>query len=168
MTISEGDLSAIAVVLSQLATEADEMPLDRAVALRDVLDEVASELKGATNQLETNIKRQLEQPKVIGKRKYSVEKKGTIRYRHDEIARLVLERVKHDYAREHDGLIPDPVPLTMAWRAFATIYLSNSTTAKQAALRSLLGIPDVFDAHVARWDASGGKTEIKSIELEDL
>lgn len=164
MTVTPGDLLAALDVISELAREAESVPLDDAIALRHVLGQLSDELKIATTLLETAMAAQLEQPRALEGTFYEVKPKGVVRFHHDDIARDVLDRIRVELTDHETGVIPDMEPAEKAWRAFKIIYLSGSSSAKQSGLKSLLGITDV--RAVSHWERTGSK--IVETPLEEL
>ena len=164
MTVTPGDLLAALDVVSELAREAESVPLDDAIALRHVLGQLSDEVKRANALLEVAITGQLEQPRALEGTFYEVRDKNVIRFHHDEIARHVLDRIRVELSNPETGEIPDMEPAEKAWRAFMIIYLSGSSEAKKSALKSLLGIADV--RAVAHLEKTG--TKIVETPLEDI
>jgi hypothetical protein len=166
MTVTPGDLLAALDVISEVAREAEGVPLDDAIALRHVLGQLADETKRANMLLETAMTAQLEQPRAVDGVFYEVKDKGVTRFDHDEIARHVLDRIRVELVDHETGEIPDMEPAEKAWRAFKIIYLSGSSSAKQSALKQLVGITNIFDDKVAHWARTG--TKIVETPLGDI
>jgi hypothetical protein len=160
-----GDILAAIDVLSELSNEAAELPLEVAISLRDLLGQLDDERKRAANLIDTSVKRMLEQPKVIDNRKFEVKKSWATDYQHDEIGRLVIERIKQSQTNTATGEMPDMRPAIEAWRMFASLYLTNSTDAKKRALLVLLDIDDPPKQGVAKFRETG--TKIVETPLED-
>jgi hypothetical protein len=163
MSISHGDLKAMADVLIQLADESDGLSLEDGLGLLADLDSVGQCVKATSSIIESEVKRRLEGgSQQIGTSIFWLGQKGVDRWDHDEVARRVIDRLRVD---RETGEIRDVSAAIEAWRLFRDIYLSPSTQGKKTALAALTDEADLEGAGLLRWERNG--TRIKSKEITD-
>ena len=146
-SIQVGDLLAAMDVIDRLGEESDELPLADALVALEALGQLASVLKRTTSLVETQAYRMLEQPMILGERRYKRGNTYTKRFDHQRIARMVADHVKVD--RETGELRDATTAVARALHLFIEIYLSDSTKAKQTALKDYLGVADAEEENLA-------------------
>jgi hypothetical protein len=163
--ITPGDLVAAMDVLDRLAEESDELPLDDAIVAMENLSTLGSALKRCQSMIETQVWRLLEQPAVVGGRRYKRANRYAKRFDHYAIAHMVADHVRVD--RETGELRDSREAVARALNLFIQIYCSDSTEAKQGALRHHLGVGDALEENLAREVRTGTRIAIYELPEEE-
>jgi hypothetical protein len=153
--IKPGDLLAAQDVIDALAEHSDTLSLEQAIQMMEILANLTSVVRRADQLVQTQVYRLLEQPRVLGNRRYVRGANYTKRYDHARIARMIKDQALID--RETGELRAARDAVNAALHMALQIYTSDSTPAKQNALRRLLGIGDVIEENVAT-DVKTGTT----------
>ena len=165
MEVSQGDLLACMDVLDRLAEESDELPLDDAIVAMETLNQMTSVLRRTVSLIETRVYHLLEQPAVVGGRRYKRSARYTKHYDHHRIARMVADHVKVD--RETGEIRDGTEAVARALHLMIAIYLSDSIPAKQGALRYHLGVGDVVEENLAHEVKTGTRVAIYELPEEE-
>lgn len=160
-----GDLLAISDVLDTLAEESDSLSLEDSIVLAETLNLLHSVLRRTASLVETQRLRLLEQPTVVGGRRYVPATKYIDRWEHDRIAKMIADKVKVD--RETGEIRSVDEAVAMALHHFIRIYLSNSDKAKKGELERLLGVGDAEAENLCRKVASGRTVNVYDLEPID-
>ena len=157
-----GDLLAISDVLDALAEESDSLSLEDAIVLTETLDQLQSVLRRTQSMVDTQRITLLEQPTVVGGRRYVPAVKYVERWEHYRIAKMITDRVRVD--RETGEIRGADEAVAQALRYFIRIYLSESTKAKKGELQKLLGIGDAEAENLSRKVANGRTVNVYDLE----
>jgi hypothetical protein len=165
MEIKPGDLIAAMDVFDRLAEESDSLPRDDAIVMMETLRNVHSALRRCESMIETQVMRLLEQPAIVGGRRYKRADRYAKRFDHYKIARMVADhvRVDHDTGELRDSR----EAVARALNLFIQIYCSDSTEAKQGALRHHLGVGDALEENLAREVKTGTRIAIYELPPEE-
>jgi hypothetical protein len=157
-----GDLLAISDVLDALAEESDSLSLEDSIVLTETLNQLQSVLRRTQSMVDTQRITLLEQPTIVGGRRYVPAVKYTERWEHWRIARMITDRVRVD--RETGEIRGTDEAVAQALRYFVRIYLSESTKAKKGELKKLLGIGDAEAENLCKEVANGRTVNVYDLE----
>jgi hypothetical protein len=166
-SIGAGDLQAIVDVLDQLSQELTDGPgVEQLVRVYKQMTDVTAMTKRVNEQVTALMKEGLEgQARVVDGEQWKVKDNWEPTFDHPELARRVIQRLAVDPNTGEIMASDEALDLaTSALRAFITIYLSNSSSAKRTALKSLLDIDDPIGSKVAKWRKTGKKIVAKPWE----
>lgn len=162
MTVVSGDLRAAIDVVDQLAERSDSLRVDEAVEALEALAQLGNAVKQAMVLIESGAANQLEQPRVIGNRRYVKANRYTRRFNHERIAKMIAVQASiNNITGEIASAVKAAETATYLMRE---IYVSHSTDAKMGALRALLGVGDPFAENLARNEHTGTKVEVYDLK----
>lgn len=165
MTISMGDILAAIDVVSELVNQCDEMGVDEALAMREAIGQLQSEVKRADSMLATTAKAQLEVGKArqIGDQVYALKPTGKWRFRHDALADDIKVRaIGLDKATGEQRSTEDAVSEAIALMHEA--YVAPADKPKAEFLKKL-GYPDY--KMIAKWQHTGNEIVVTDLSAPE-
>lgn len=160
MTVSMGDILAAIDVVSELVDQCDSMDVEEALAMREAVGQLQSEVRRADSMLTTAAKAQLEGThRLIGDQLYALKPTGKWRFRHDELEDAIrvraigLDRGTGEQRSTEDAVVE-------AIRLMHEAFVAPATKPKTELLEKL-GYADY--KMIAKWDRTG--TEIVVTDL---
>jgi hypothetical protein len=164
MTVSLGDILAAIDVVSELVNQCDEMGVDDALAMREAIGQLQSEVKRADSMLTTTAKTQLEgSERRIGDQLYATKPTGKWRFRHDDLEDAIRVRaIGLDKATGEQRSTEDAVSEAIALMHEA--FVAPATKPKTELLNKL-GYLD-FKA-IAKWERTGSEIVVTDLSAPE-
>jgi hypothetical protein len=163
--VTVGDLLLTMDLIDELTEESDTLPLERAIQMRETLSLLASALKRAQSMIDTQVLNLLEQPTIVGERRYVPATKYAKRWGHYRIAKMVADQAKVDRTTGEIRTVDEAV--AGALHQFIQIYLSDSSEAKVSMLRKVLGVGDPEAENLVTEVATGRTVNVYDVEASD-
>lgn len=160
MTVTLGDILAAIDVVSELVNQCDSMGVDEALAMREAIGQLQSEVKRADSMLNTTAQAGLEAGvRRLGDQMYGVKPTGKWRFRHDDLAGAIKVRAL-GVDQATGEMRSAEAAVDVAIQLVQEAYMSPASKPKQALLDKL-GFTEY--RMIADWERTGSEIVVTDL-----